>query len=294
MWSDTPPRYAEELRFDEALWRELTEKMAEAGFNLLVIDLGDGVTYESHPEIAVANAWHPERLREELRRLRGLGLEPIPKLNFSATHDIWLKEYARQLSTPLYYEVCADLIAEAARLFDQPRFFHLGMDEEDARNQRLLQYAVMRQHDLWWNDLQFLADTAAQQGCRPWVWSDYAWDHPDYVERMPTDILQSNWYYGPTFAASDADRPRALGPGEQYLTYLDLDEHGYDQVPTASTWEYPGNFDDTVRFCLDRLERQRLLGFLQTPWCMTLSEHRDAHLLAIEEVRKTKQRLEHG
>ena len=43
--------------------------------------------YDSHPEIAVKNAWTPQRLRKEFQRLRDAGLEPIPKLNFSAGHD---------------------------------------------------------------------------------------------------------------------------------------------------------------------------------------------------------------
>ncbi len=54
------------LRCDKPLWDELTERIAEAGGNLLVIDLGDGVRYESHPEIAVENAWSPQQLRDEL------------------------------------------------------------------------------------------------------------------------------------------------------------------------------------------------------------------------------------
>jgi hypothetical protein len=41
------------LRFDERLWNDLLRRMADVGMNLVVIDLGEGVRYESHPEIAV-------------------------------------------------------------------------------------------------------------------------------------------------------------------------------------------------------------------------------------------------
>ena len=75
-------------------------------------------------------------MRAEVKRLREMGLEPIPKLNFSTCHDTWLGPYARMVSTPKYYEVAKDLIAETIELFDKPRLFHLGMDEEDERNQR--------------------------------------------------------------------------------------------------------------------------------------------------------------
>ena len=66
------------LRCEDGLWRDLTEKMAAVGMNLLVIDLGDGVRDESHPEIAVANAWTPSRLGKEARAPAedGAGADP--------------------------------------------------------------------------------------------------------------------------------------------------------------------------------------------------------------------------
>ena len=66
--------------------------------------------------------------------LRALGIEPLPKLNFSTCHDAWLGPYSRMVSTPAYYDVCRDLIDEVAELFGGPRFFHLGMDEETAQH----------------------------------------------------------------------------------------------------------------------------------------------------------------
>ncbi len=290
MWGDTPPQFAPELTCDDDLWQELTQRMADNGLDLLMIDLGDGIVYDSHPEIAVVNAWTRSRLREELARLRELGIEPIPKLNFSTAHDAWLRGYSRMVSTPKYYEVCADLIEEACELFDRPRFFHLGMDEETAHNQTRLQYAVMRQHDLWWHDLGFLADKVQQCGPRPWIWSDYVWHNPEpFYDRMPKNIVQSNWYYGDNFNAPEAGRPRLLqggelGNGDQSLAYLDLDDHGYDQVPTASNYTSSTNFANTVEFCMRRIEKDRLLGFLQTPWRRTIAEFRDVHVASIDQV----------
>ena len=113
---------------------------------MVLVDLGDAIKYESHPEIAVNNAWSTTKLKEELKKMRGMGLEPIPKLNFAAGHDAWLKKYSRMVSTDIYYGVCKDLIEEVSDLFDKPRLFHLGMDEENADDQRYLQLAVIRQH----------------------------------------------------------------------------------------------------------------------------------------------------
>jgi len=267
--------YQPYLRCDDKLWEELTKRMADVGMNMVVIDMGDGVQYQSHPEIAVQNAWSVERLRKELARLRKLGLEPIPKLNFSATHDAWLGDYSRQVSTPPYYKVGEDLIAEVVRLFDKPRFFHLGYDEETAGYQSEFAYTVVRQHELWWHDFEFFVKQVEQHGVRPWIWSDYVWRHgEEFLKQMPKSVLQSNWYYGETF-------PDAKG----YVRWYDeLDQHGYDQVPTGSNWSSPKNFGLLVEYCQKAIAPSRLKGFLQTPWLPTLEEFRQKHFEAIDQV----------
>ena len=136
--------YADHVRFSEASWRRLSAALAKAGCNQIVIDLAEIVRYPSHPELAVKGSWSVEKLRAELDRLRGMGFEVIPKMNFSATHDTWLKDYHRMLSTPEYYKVCEDLIRDAVEMFDHPRFFHLGYDEESYDCQKHHLFAACR------------------------------------------------------------------------------------------------------------------------------------------------------
>lgn len=291
MWCDHPHPDAERnhtafkpyLRCDTAMWRALTQKMAEAGMNMVVVDVGDGVRYDSHPEIAVKRAWSPGRLRRELARLRGLGLEPIPKLNFSTCHDAWLGPYSRCVSTDAYYAVCRDLIEEVAALFDKPRFFHLGMDEETARHQTRWEYAVMRQHGLWWRDLHFYLDQVEKAGSRPWVWSDYIWSHTEeYLAKMPRHVLQSNWYYGASFSSKL----------HWVKAYLNLDAHGFEQVPTGSNWVDPRNFERTVSYCRRQLDPDRLLGFMQSSWKPTLPDCLERHLASIDQVARAIRKVE--
>ena len=165
------------LRFEEDYWQELTVQLKDAGCNTILLDLGEGLCYESHPELAVEGSWSKEKLSRELSRLRSQGFEVLPKLNFSAAHDLWLGEYARMLSTSAYYRVVEDLIREVAELFDTPSLFHLGMDEENAENQTCNNYAVIRQGEQWWYDLQKMVKAVEGAGCRPWIWSDYAWSN---------------------------------------------------------------------------------------------------------------------
>src|SRR5690606_38320602 len=142
--------YMSEVVFDESVWRWVTEDLASAGVNMVVLDLGDSILYDSHPEIALPGAWSPKKLADEARRLGDLGIELIPKLNFSARHDAWLGTYGRMLGTDLYRQVCSDLITEICEILDKPRFFHLCMDEEGYERQQKLNICIIRQGDLWW------------------------------------------------------------------------------------------------------------------------------------------------
>jgi hypothetical protein len=287
MWEEyiSPHRpfrgYRPDLELSESLWNDSVAGMAAAGMNMIVIDLGDAIVYESHPEIAVNHAWTTKRLRRELERIRHMGLEPIPKLNFSAGHDTWLGEYSRMVSTKIYYDVCSDLIAEVCELFDKPRFFHLGMDEETADHQRYQKHVVVRQHEGWWNDFLFLVSEVEKQGSRAWIWPDYMlWNHPgQFFERMPKSVVQGNWYYGEDFS-----RIREDGEANAYVkAYLALNAHGYDQIPTGSYHaENEGSIGNTVRFSKAHIEDEHLLGFLQTCWKPTIEEYRERILKGIE------------
>jgi len=290
MWSDrkTPERPTAHydartyLRFDEALWNDLLEEAVRQGINTVVLDLGEGVCYDSHPELAVEGSWPPDKLRAELQRMRDMGLEPLPKLNFSTCHDTWLGTYARQVSTGPYYAVCRDLIAEVIDIFDGPALFHLGMDEETAQHQRYYEYVVIRQYDLWWHDLYFYIDQVERGGVQPWVWSDYVWHHPDrFYSRMPKTVLQSNWYYDDDFGP-EAARAQA---------YVGLEEHGYDQVPTGSNWSTPHNMGLTVEFCRKVISPERLKGFLQTVWRPTLEPYRQLHVEALAQLGEARRRF---
>jgi hypothetical protein len=275
--------YAPRLRWDHELWEDLTRQIVEAGGNMIVLSLGDGIKYDGHPEIVVDGAWTPAELKREIARLSDLGIEVVPELNFSTTHDIWLGPYHRMISTPQYYEVCADLIAEVVEIFDRPRFFHLGFDEETLEQQHGFNYVVLRQHDLWWHDLLWFIEQVESHGVRPWVWSDAIWSQSgQFVERMPKSVVQSNWYYGERFdlsaelarLAERAEGAEAEIEGE-LIGYLDLAAGGFDQIPTGSTFFHERNFPETVQFAQQHLPEEQVIGFMQTTWRPMLERYRD-------------------
>ena len=185
------------------------------------------------------------------------------------------------ISTPTYYKVCADLIAEVCEVFDNPRLFHLGMDEEDIGHQTLHGVAVVRQGEQWWQDAFFLFKECEKHGARPWVWSDYYWHHPElFKKNMPKSVLQSNWCYRSIVNPPDDIQKTRV------QAYLDLNELGYDQVPTPSTWGMPNgiNVFETVGWCRDNIDPKLLTGFLTVPWAHTRPHlefylKNDAHML---------------
>ena len=275
---------ADHLRFDEAVWRKVTAHAAERGMNMVVIDIGEALQLKSHPELAVKGSWEIERFRTELTRLRGMGLEPIPKLNFSTCHDTWLKIYHRMVSTPTYYKVCADVIREVWEIFDKPRLFHLGYDEETSGNQAYYGISVVRHGEQWWHDFLYLSGVVEKLGCRPWIWSDYCWRHPDeFVKRMPKSVLQSNWYYGTTFEneADPHQKTRAMAYGL-------LEKAGFDQLPTGSNCYNNQNLGLTVSHCRKIIAPERLKGFMTAPWCATRPDRMEKMINSINQLMDAK------
>ena len=285
MWGDwkLPEEPAQEghkyvpdhIRFDETIWREVTQKMHDRGLNMVVMDLGEFMEFPSHPELAVKGSWKPERMKAELERLRGLGLEPIPKLNFSATHDQWLKVYHRMVSTPQYRQVMKDVIRDTAEIFGTPRFFHLGWDEErDIYNYGIGHFS-MRSGDLWWHDFLLSVKCVEDCGCRPWVWSDYGWHHKDYYTRCPKSVVQSNWYYDEELGQYSLD-PKVNKHAHRLVQFTDLDKAGFDQIPCGTNWTGAGKRGKTkfgddiiggvVKYCRKTISSEHLLGFLMAPW----------------------------
>ena len=270
MWGDPWSRirwarYFPELATDETVWKNTIDFLPENGFNTVLIDVGDAIEYERHPEISVKGAWSKDKLKTELDRMRAMGLTPLPKLNFSAGHDAWLGDYSRMLSTPEYYQVCKDCIEEVAEVFGTPEYFHLGLDEENAVMQGGQGYICIRQMELYWHDVYKLFEYVEGAGCTPWVWTSPALDEKDmkvYLERMPKSVLQSNYFY---------NRFKKLPDGKyahQFINvYTLLDEHGYKQVPCVSTCEgYSMCAYETMEMFKNEINDANIVGFMTAPW----------------------------
>ena len=278
---------------DYDTWRRVIDRMAEVGMNTAVIEVAEGVVLPSHPELSVKGAWSPERMAKEISYMKACGIKAIPKLNFSTLHDPWLGDVQYEVSTPRYYRVCSEVIKDVAEIFDRPELFHIGMDEEsDIGGQGNRDMLIIRQGDLFWHDVNFLADEVEKHGGRAWMYGDDAWFRREsFYANFPKRILLSNWFYGRSFRI--AEKP---WQPPRMKSYREFDEHGFDQVPTATNW-YPAylykdkgiqsndvNFPLTVAHCRQVISPERLKGFMMTTWKKTLPENFDAISHAIDLV----------
>ena len=249
------------LRFDRATYDKYIDDMKAKGLNCVIIDIADSMIFDSHPEIAIEGSFTKDEMRRELDRLNELGFEVIPKLNFSATHDTWLKQYSRMLSTDIYYKVCKDLIDEVCELFE-PRYFHIGFDEEGLEHQAKYDYIVIRNSELWWHDLCYLAECIEAHGARACVWADYARHKPDeFVARLPKSVVPVNWYYFVEYGDNISEQMRI-----RVAPFDILEAHGFDQFPAGSIEYYKENMELLVKYCKEHISKDHLIGFMQTTW----------------------------
>ena len=267
------------LRCRDELWRESVDYAAAKGMNQIVVDVGEGLAFPRHPELAIEGSWSAEKLADEVVRLHGLGLEVIPKLNFSQTHSGWMKMYRRMVGTPAYYRFCEDVLADVSEVFGRPRFIHIGCDEEDGEwyvvHDKSRQYVLVRRGEVWKHDFLHLVKSCEALGARAWAWSDYGWDDPKFLTWCPKSVLLSNWYYDESYggfdlAKNDTSDKRIL------KQFWDLEKAGFDQVPCGTNWvgwkrkkEGVGADDvigKLVKLGREVISKDRLKGFLMAPW----------------------------
>ena len=267
------------LSLDQDTWDEVIRYAAECGFNAILIDLGDGIKYKTHPEIAIEGAWETEKLKAALEKIRALGMTPLPKLNFSATHDAWLGKYQRMVGTEPYYQVCKDLIDEVIELFDKPDYFHLGLDEE--RGEEVYNsndFTCYRKGKLLWNDIRFYLDCVRKQGVAPWIWADNFLYYPEeFLNRIPKDVILSSWYYYNIYGTDiPGDHPLRNTMKESYKK---LAQEGYLQVPCGSNVWRASATDHLMKHVSEVTEGKGICGFLSAPWYPTTREY----LMSIKE-----------
>ena len=287
------------LRTDETVWRSVTKRMQECKLNMAVIDVGEGLVFPSHPELAVKGSWSAEKLSAEVKRLKEMGIEAIPKLNFSTCHDGWLKEYGRMVSTDTYRKAVKEIIDDTCEVFGNPRFMHLGMDEENLEMQKNFPLVIIRRSELWWRDFYHNLNTLEKHGTQGMLFSGYACHaYPeDFYSRMPKSVIQNIGVYGHghDIAAIKADIDRRLKtnpprPTAHLIrrvraleTMKKLNDEGFKILALTSNWVWKGEMPKPwpvgkdypqdpkaakwlCEYAKANISDENLMGVMTAPW----------------------------
>ncbi len=277
-------RWQTKVITDRAVWRDVVDFLPSCGVNTLVIDMGEGVQYDSHPELSNPGAWSKDELRAEVKRIRAMGMEPVPKLNFSSYHDAWLQEYSWMKGTAKYYEVVKDLIDEVAEIFAPVKYFHLGMDEESVPNHRK-GMTIIRCDDLWYHDLYYYIDCIEKHGARPLLWgSYYRFNKDTFAQKMPKDcILVDNSF------ERVVKGPTGRYVNEGFNAVIERSRLGYDQLLDCSVWCCKQNVAQAVLLARDEgLFDEHMLGLLASPWAKTTEDNHYALLDMAHRMKYAK------
>ena len=263
--------YHESLYCDKDTWRKVTEYLPQHGINTVVIDMGEAVNLDSHPELAVPGSFEKQEFIKELERLKSMGLTPIPKFNFSCAHNAWMQEYGNMVGTDVYEKVCEDIIRETIEIFDKPEFFHLGLNDENAEYQKYYPVKIVRSAPEKTQAALRLFRVCLEEGVRPWIWADVKTieefgGKKKFQENIPKEVLVSNRCRMGVRRVEGEEMPGTA-------LYHELDEWGYEQVPTCHRWSWKYNVKETLRYCKEYVADENIRGYMISSWLLTVPEH---------------------
>ena len=121
-------------------WLDATERLSRGNCNAVLVDVADGFAYPSHPKLAAKEAWNGKRFKDELRRLREMGLEPIPLLDFSAGRCKWM---GCEIGSAKATALGVALVKDVGKVFCRPRFFQVVADGWPEESREAFRRAIM-------------------------------------------------------------------------------------------------------------------------------------------------------
>lgn len=264
--------YHDTMYTDKKTFQDVIDFLPQCGINTVMLDMGEGMKFDSHPELALPGSWEKAELKEELQRMREMGITPLPKLNFSAGHNAWLQQWGNMIGTDVYDQTCKELVEEMIDVFDTPEFFHLGLDEELYGEVTIPERGIqiVRGPHRFVEDAKKLFEICRNKGVRPWIWMEAGGlkafgGEESFRANVPKDVLISNWYYY-QFELPETSKYRKA----TIELYKKLGEWGYEQLPCCSTWDNSSNIHQTMEYCKQEVAPESIVGYMSAPWIHTI------------------------
>lgn len=253
-------------------------------FTHVVIEFWGMLQYDTLKELAWPQAYTKAQIREVIREIRELGMEPVPMLNQLGhaamsrailgkhtaldqnprlqtlfTPDGW----AWDIYSPRVRKLLKALRMELYELFGPGEFIHIGCDEAD--------YYILNEEtrkDIG-NYLHDLTTEVASEGRRPMMWMDML------LEEVPES---SPRYFGSATAQEAMERRSKLAPETvcvdwQYIpknapveSLTSLKDCGHDVIGA------PWYIDYGYKNMIDTVEQYNMFGIMMTTWHVLCNE----------------------
>ncbi len=176
--------------FDRCAWDKIINELPALGVDTVILDLAEGIKYDCAPDLAIKGSIDKAEFKKMLDKLRALGITAIPKLDFSAAHDLWAGNYGKSAGTQLYRDFCKNIIDEVCELFGKPEYFHLGLADETIDYQRFYGTCVVRGPKAFWRDVYAMFDACRANGAKPIMYGDYFGYEPQaFTKMLPRDVV---------------------------------------------------------------------------------------------------------
>lgn len=207
--------------------------MARQKLNKLVFIIGEGMAFDSHPELRAPQAWSKDELKALIDFAEDSYIEVIPLVTVLG-HANWftirhpeLKEPGHDpniacVRLPETNQLIADVFDEVIDLF-RPKTFHIGMDECWWRTLSLPDEERCPRCTGHWADIvaeqaTFFRDYLAERGIRAMMWGDMLlpehnggapYHTAQALDRIPEDMIIANWSW--SLAPDSSKRFRNAG-----------------------------------------------------------------------------------
>jgi len=250
--------------------------LARYKMNQLVLEV-DFLKWNTDPSIAMTWAEDQSDITKEIAYAKDHFIEINPLLQ-SLGHCDWLFSngrnknlaenpdlpYAYCPTKPGIYDYIFKFYDETIKLFNNPKFVHIGHDEvmEPGGFPRDAECKKRSAEQIFIDDTLKVRDHIAKSGSRIMMWGDMLLtrgDSPDATNadsqksakwmraQLPKDVMIADWHYAP-------DKPEA------YKSLKIFMDEGHDTV--AATWFTPANIEAFSK----QAKNVGALGLLQTTW----------------------------
>ncbi len=252
-----------EKRIDYKVAERVIREAARCRLNALMIDVADGVVFRNHRELKRQYSITMAKFKEFVKLGRSLGMEIIPKLNFSKSfhrhhHNEWMRPYNKLKDDREYYRHAFSLMSELIRA-TKPKYFHIGMDEDHEHTPEEYVEKIVN-----------LRGWLKKRGVKTIQWIDIGKRWQKDIEakmrwavgRIPKDVILCHWQYF----------------GREFSEIGWLKRRGYPVLATTGGYTHPAS-----RAMAARAAEQRIMGMISTHWAPLQKEREQFIIDSIRE-----------